>query len=86
MHPLLLVIVSGALLVAIFAALVVRFRSELRREMRQTIINRAATVLLPVAQRQLAQHSALSSSPSDLLAAVLESAQQEDMLAGDLRR
>ncbi len=81
MRPLLLAIFSGALLVTIFTALVVRFRSELRKEMRQTIINRAATVLLPVAQRQLAQHSATSSSPSDLLAAVLESAQQEDMLA-----
>jgi signal transduction histidine kinase len=81
MRPLLLAILSGALLVTIFTALVVRFRSELRREIRQTIINRAATVLLPVAQRQLAEHSALSNSPSDLLAAVLESAQQEDMLA-----
>ena len=81
MRPSLLVVFAGALLVAIFALVVVRFRSELRQEMRQTIINRAATVLLPVAQRQLAQHSALAGGSSDLLAAVLESAQQEDMLA-----
>jgi signal transduction histidine kinase len=81
MRPSLLVVVTGALLLAIFATMVVRFRSELRKEMRQTIIDRAATVLLPVAQRQLAQHPALSGGPSDLLAAVLESAQQEDMLA-----
>jgi signal transduction histidine kinase len=81
MRPPLLVILTGVLLAAIFATMVVRFRSELREEMRQTVINRAASVLLPVAQRQLAQRSAASAGPSDLLAAVLESAQQEDMLA-----
>ncbi len=74
-------IFAGALLLAIFAVMVVRFRSRLRDEIRQTIINRDATVMLPVAQRQLAQRSAASTGPSDLLAAVLESAQQEDMLA-----
>jgi signal transduction histidine kinase len=81
MRPPLLVILTGVLLAVTFAAMVVRFRSELREEMRQTVINRAASVLLPVAQRQLAQRSAASAGPSDLLAAVLESAQQEDMLA-----
>jgi signal transduction histidine kinase len=81
MRPPLLVILAGAMLLAIFAAMVVRFRSKLRDEIRQTIINRDAAVLLPVAQRQLAQRSAASTGPSDLLAAVLESAQQEDMLA-----
>ena len=81
MRPLPLVILTGALLVAIFATMVVRFRTRLRAEIRQTIINRDASVLLPVAQRQLAQRSAASTGPSDLLAAVLESAQQEDMLA-----
>jgi signal transduction histidine kinase len=81
MRPLPLAILSGALLVAIFAAMVVAFRARLRGEIRQTIIGRDATVLLPVAQRQLAQHSDASTSESDLLAAVLESAQQEDMLA-----
>jgi signal transduction histidine kinase len=81
LRPPLLVILTGALLVAIFAAMVVRFRSELRSEMHQTIIDRAASVLLPVAQRQLAQRSADTTGPNDLLAAVMESAQQEDMLA-----
>jgi signal transduction histidine kinase len=80
MRPLPLAMVTGALLVAIFATMVVRFRATLRGEIRQTIINRDATVLLPVAQRQLAQRSAASTEPTDLLAAVLESAQQEDML------
>jgi signal transduction histidine kinase len=72
---------TGALLVAIFATMVVAFRARLRGEIRQTIIDRDATVLLPVAQRQLAQRSSASTEPADLLAAVLESAQQEDMLA-----
>lgn len=81
MRPLPLAILTGALLVAIFATMVVRFRARLRAEIRQTIINRDASVLLPVAQRQLAQRSAAGMQPSDLLAAVLESAQQEDMLA-----
>jgi signal transduction histidine kinase len=75
----------GALLVAIFAVMVVRFRAELRAEIRQTIIDRVAAVLRPVALRQLAQREgALAgqpAGPADLLAAVLESAQQEDMLA-----
>ena len=76
---------AGGLLVAIFATMVVRFRTELRAEIRQTIIERDAAVLRPVALRQLAQReSALAgqpAGPADLLAAVLESAQQEDMLA-----
>ena len=75
----------GALLVAIFAVMVVRFRAELRAEIRQTIIDRDAAVLRPVALRQLAQREAAlagqPAGPADLLAAVLESAQQEDMLA-----
>ena len=76
---------AGALLVAIFAVMVVRFRAELRAEIRQTIIDRDAAVLRPVALRQLAQREAAlagqPAGPADLLAAVLESAQQEDMLA-----
>jgi signal transduction histidine kinase len=76
---------AGVLLVAIFALMVVRFRTELRAEIRQTIIERDAAVLRPVALRQLAQReTALAGQPAgsaDLLAAVLESAQQEDMLA-----
>ena len=76
---------AGVLLVAIFALMVVRFQAELRAEIRQTIIERAAAVLRPVALRQLAQReSALAgqpAGPADLLAAVLESAHQEDMWA-----
>ena len=76
-----LVVLTGILLVGILSAVVLRFRSELRAEMRQTIIDRAAAVLEPVAQRQLAERSSSPAAPGDLLAAVLESAQQEDMLA-----
>ncbi|HEY4988460.1 MAG TPA: sensor histidine kinase [Opitutaceae bacterium] len=81
MRPALLAALTGAILVAIFATMVVRIRSQLRDEIRRTIINRNATVLLPVAQRQLAQRFTAFAGPSDLLAAVLESAHQEDMLA-----
>ena len=79
------VLVAGVLLVAIFAVMVMRFRAQLRAEIRQTIIDRAADVLRPVALRQLAQReAALTGRPAgaaDLPAAVLESAQQEDMVA-----
>ncbi len=79
------VIATGLLLVAIFAALVVRFRTELRAQIHQTIIDRSADVLRPVAERQLRQREAAlagrPAGPGDLLAAVLESAQQKDMLA-----
>jgi signal transduction histidine kinase len=83
--PALPALAAGALLVAIFAVMVVRFRAELREEIRRTIIDRDATVLRPVAMRQLAQRDAAlagqPAGPADLLAAVLESAQQEGMLA-----
>jgi signal transduction histidine kinase len=78
-------VAAGALLVAIFAVMVVRYRAELRAEIRQTIIDRDADVLRPVALRQLAQRETTlagqPAGPADLLAAVLESAQQEGMLA-----
>ena len=77
----LLVWLSGALLIGIFSVMVVNFRSKLREEIHQTIINRDAAVLQPVALRQLAQREATEDSPASLLAAVLESAQQENMLA-----
>jgi len=73
------VVLTGALLLAIFATMVVRFRTQLREEIRQTIIGRDAAALRPVALRQLARQPA--AQPADLLAAVLESAQQENMLA-----
>jgi len=79
------VLAAGVLLVAIFAAMVIRLRAELRAQIRQQIIDRAAEVLRPIAQRQLAAREAAlagrSAGPADLLAAVMENARQEDMLA-----
>jgi signal transduction histidine kinase len=80
MRPALLALLTAGLLVGIFAAVVLRFRSALREEIHQSIIDRDAAVLLPVAQRQLAERSAAHVGTTDLLAAVLESAQQEDMI------
>lgn len=80
-RPVLPMFFTGALLVGIFAAMVVAFRATLREQIRQTIINRNAAVLRPVALRQLAQREATPGDPASLLAAVLESVQQEDMLA-----
>jgi signal transduction histidine kinase len=71
---------TAGILVGIFCAVVLRFRSALREEIHQSIIDRDAAVLLPVAQRQLAERSAATTTTVDLLAAVLESAQQEDMI------
>jgi len=56
-----------------------RDRAELRAEMQQTLIDRDAAILRPVAWHQLAQREAMSAP--DLLPAVLESADQENMLA-----
>jgi signal transduction histidine kinase len=80
MRPAFLAMLTAGLLVGIFAAVVLRFRSALREEIHQSIIDRDAAVLLPVAQRQLAERSAAHAGTTDLLAAVLESAQQEDMI------
>jgi signal transduction histidine kinase len=80
-RPVLSVLLTGVLLVGIFAAMVVGFRAPLREEIRQTIINRHAAALRPMALRQLAQRETAPGDPTGLLAAVLESIQQEDMLA-----
>jgi signal transduction histidine kinase len=80
-RPALPMLLAGALLVGIFAALLIGFRATLREQIRQTIINRNAAVLRPVALRQLMQREAGPGDPASLLAAVLESVQQEDMLA-----
>lgn len=81
--PRLLVFLAAvaALLVGIFATAVLRFRSSLREEIHRTIVDRDAAVLLPVAQRQLAQRESDSVGSADLLSAVLESAHQDNMLA-----
>ena len=88
-HPharlLLFTVATGALLIAIFALLVRHLGDELRGEIRQTIIERDAAVLHPVASRQLAESEAAASkllpNSTAAITAVLKSAHQEGMLA-----
>jgi signal transduction histidine kinase len=80
--PFIILILTGVLLVGIYVTMVLRLRTELRDEIRQTIIDRDASVLRPVALRQLAQReSTVRTAGDELLSAVLESVQQENMLA-----
>jgi len=58
---------------------VLRDRAELKSEIHRTLIERDAAILRPVAWHQLAAREATSTP--DLLPAVLESADQENMLA-----
>ena len=77
-------VLTGSLLTAIFAALLIPFRNELRTEIREKIIERDAAVLHPVALQQLTEVSARAiDSPGDAeqLTPVLRSAQQDGMLA-----
>lgn len=83
---LLATLVVGVALVAIFAGLLVRSRGELHTEIRRVVIARAAATLLPVARQQIDSVAARSGADvplrsDELLPAVLQSAQQEDMLA-----
>ena len=83
---LLAAVTTGAVLVAIFALLLVRFRSELRAEIQRTVIGRDAAVLQPVARHQIANAQSRATETgmlarSDLLTAVLPTAKQEGMLA-----
>jgi signal transduction histidine kinase len=73
---------TGALLLAIFSALVIWFRSDLRDEIHLKIIERDAAVLYPMALQQLADSTAngTSGAPS-ALTALLISARQKGMLA-----
>jgi signal transduction histidine kinase len=73
---------TGALLVAIFAVLVTRLRSDLRSEIHLKIIERDAAVLYPMAIQQLAD-SAAAGRPSGpgSLTSLLISARQKGMLA-----
>lgn len=75
----------GAVLVAIFAAMVIRFRTDLQNEIHQKIIERDAAVLYPVARLQLEDSEAgradKASNPYVPLTALLKSARQEGMLA-----
>lgn len=78
-------LIAGGLLVAIFAGSVVKFRAELRAEIREKIIGRDAAVLYPVALEQLARREAdpawKPADPAEMLAPVLDSARQQGMLA-----
>lgn len=83
---LLAAVATGAVLVAIFALLLVRFRAELRAEIQRTVIGRDAAVLHPVARQQIANAQSRATETdlltrSDLLTAVLPTAKQEGMLA-----
>jgi len=88
---------AGALLLAIFGALLLYFRDGLHREIRRTVINRDSAVLSPVTQQQIAaasKHAAPRAlRAAEILDAVLPAAQQDGMLAvavfneqGDLLR
>ena len=74
-------VVTGALLVAVLAGLVVRYRAALRAEVHQKIIERDAAVLYPVALEQLAESSVSLQDPddtpnvSDILPSVLKKLQ-----------
>jgi len=75
----------GCVLVAIFAVMVVRFRAELREEIRRTIIGRDAARLVPQARQQMAESGPGAAddafNPRTLLSAVLASSRQDGVLA-----
>ena len=76
---------AGTALLAIFVALLLRFRDELRADIRQKLIERDAAVLHPVALQQLAEREAAGRDPANrpdaLLAAVLGAARQRGIFA-----
>lgn len=78
---------AGVVLVAIFVTLLLRFRVELRNDVREKIIGRDASVLFSVALQQIAEAEAAASTKlpaprnSLLLPAILRSAPQRGMLA-----
>ena len=78
-------LIAGGLLVAIFAGSVMQFRTELRAEIHEKIIDRDAAVLFPVALAHLAASQVnaarQTADPTELLAPVLRSARQQGMLA-----
>jgi len=80
----LIALATAALLVAIFGFMVVRFRTELRDEIRQKIIGRDAAVLYPIALQKVAEAEATNpdaTTTSSRLANVFKSANQQGMLA-----
>ena len=74
-----------AILVAIFAVMVIRFRADLQSEIHQKIIERDAAVLYPMALQQVedseASATGKAANPYARLTALLKSARQEGMLA-----
>lgn len=84
-RPLLAAFGIGALLLAIFAALLAWLRGDLRDEILRKIIERDASVLYPMALQQLADNetarAGATPDPFGPLAALLQSARQRGMLA-----
>ena len=78
-------LLTDAILVAIFAVMVIRFRADLQSEIHQKIIERDAAVLYPMALQQMEDSEASTTdkaaNPYAPLTALLKSARQEGMLA-----
>ena len=73
---------TGILLAAIFSALVIWFRSDLRNEIHLKIIERDAAVLYPMALQQVTESDgAPGANALSSLTALLKSARQRGMLA-----
>ena len=73
---------AGVLLVAIFSAMVIWFRSDLRNEIHLKIIERDAAVLYPMALQQVAESETSDGTHRFApLTALLKSARQKGMLA-----
>ncbi len=75
----------GAILVAIFTVMVIRFRADLLGEIHQRMIERDAAVLYPMAVQQLEESETnnpdKTANPFAPLTALLKSSRQEGMLA-----
>lgn len=84
-RPVIAALGLGFLLIAIFAALVWWFRSDLRAEILSKIIERDASVLYPMALQQLTEGESLESGkatgPFAPITSLLKSARQKGMLA-----
>lgn len=76
--------VTGLLVVAILATAVIMFRAELRKDVREKIVQRYAAVLYPMAEAQLREAEAKPDNrelvAEMLLPVVLKSLEQEGML------
>jgi signal transduction histidine kinase len=84
-RPAVVALAAAGLLWALFAALLLHYRNDLREQIHRKMIERDAAVLHPVAQQQLAEAEALlpadeAVSHQETVLAVLRSAQQSGML------